>query len=124
MDPEALEALGRRFWYTWTAAMLTGAGAVVAALAVLRPDDAWVVAIYALLAVVFAGFVAVTLALDERLDALGQAIGGIGLVVVAIGIARGYSDTLFWGGLGLAVVGSTISLWADHGEQFRSALGR
>ncbi|WP_415379068.1 hypothetical protein [Halosimplex sp. TS25] len=122
MDPEAIRALGRRFWYAWTVALLASLGAVAAALAIIGPDDAWLVAVYALLSVLFVGFGVVSLVLGERLNAVGQVIAATGLAVVAVGVARDYSDVLFWGGMALAVVGSTIGVWVDHGERLRSAL--
>lgn len=123
MDPDAIRGLGRQFWYAWTAAVLASCGAVAAGLAIVGPNDAWVVGVYALLAVLFVGFGAVSLALGERLNAVGQAVAAAGLAVVAVGVGRNYSDALFWGGMGLALVGSTIGLWVDHGERLRSALG-
>ncbi|MFC7141335.1 hypothetical protein ACFQMA_16040 [Halosimplex aquaticum] len=122
MDPEALRALGRRFWYAWAAALLASLGAVAAALAIIGPDDAWLVGMYALLSVLFVGFAVVSLVLDERLNAAGQVIAAAGLAVVAVGVTRDYSDPLFWGGMGLAVVGSTLGVVADHGERLWSAL--
>ncbi|WP_459193014.1 hypothetical protein [Halosimplex sp. J119] len=123
MDPEAIRALGRRFWYAWLTGMVASVGAVAAGIGIVGPDDAWLVAVYALLSVLFVGFGVVSLALDERLNAVGQVIAAAGLAVVAVGVASGYSDALFWGGMGLAVVGSTIGMWVDHGERLRSALG-
>ncbi|WP_436925857.1 hypothetical protein [Halosimplex amylolyticum] len=123
MNPEALRTLDRRFWYAWATGVLASLGAVAAGLAIVGPDNGWLVAVYALLSVLFAGFGVVSLVLEERLDAAGQAIAAVGLTVVAVGVARDYSDAFFWGGLGLALVGSTIGLWVDHGQRVRSALG-
>ena len=123
MDPESLAALGRRFWYAWATAMAVGAVVVVGAAAVVAPDDAWLVALCGVLCVGAVGFGVVSLAQDDRLDALGTWVAASGWGVWAVGAAGAFSDSSFWGGWWLLVGGAALGLWADHGHRIRAAVG-
>jgi hypothetical protein len=125
MDVMAIQRLERGFWYRLGGAVAAGSvGAVVAAW-LLAPDP-FLPTVMGVLAVVFLGFAATALAVDDRIEATGQGVAALGWVVLGIGAAIewtafgladavGVADPIFWGGIGLVFVGGVVGMWADRG---------
>lgn len=133
MDVEAIESLGRRFWYRLGGAVAVAVLAVVVAAWTWAPEDAWLVALLGSLAVVTFGLAVVSLTTGERVDAAGQATAGIGWVVMATGTATewsvapvagafGVDNPGLWVAIALLFVGGVVSLLADFGDDLRRAM--
>jgi len=112
MDAEDIQALGRGFWYRWAAGMSVGVAGVLAATLVVG-EIGWLAATYGLMALLFAGFAAVTFAVGERADAAGNVVSGAGFAVVGVAIVQGFPSTLYWGGWMLALAGVAVGRLAD-----------
>ena len=134
MEPKAIQSLERGFWYRLGGGVLAGAVLAVALAVLVAPADPFVPALVGTLAVVFLGFAATSLAVDARLEAVGQALAAVGWVVLAAGSAvewqafgfadaLGVSDPLFWAGLGLVFAGGLVGFWADHRQSARATDG-
>lgn len=126
MDVKAIQNLERGFWYRLGGGLAVGAVVAVVTAWLLAPGDPFLPAVMGVLAVVFLGFAATALAVDDRVEAAGQAVAALGWVVLGVGAAvdwtafdladsLGVGDPIFWGGMGLVVLGGLVGMWADRG---------
>jgi len=126
MDPKAIQFLERAFWYRLGGGVLAGVLVAVALALLLVPSEPLLPTVMGVLAVVFLGFAATSLAVGDRLEAAGQVVTAVGWLVTAIGAAIGWTafgladalgvvDPIFWAGLGLVFFGGVVGMWADHG---------
>ena len=125
MDVKAIQGLERGFWYRLGGGLAVGAAVAVVAALLLAPGEPVLPAVMGVLAVVFLGFAATALAVDDRVEATGQAVVALGWVVLGVGAAidwtafgladaLGVADPIFWGGMGLVVLGGLVGMWADR----------
>mgnify|MGYP000132659531 CR=1 FL=1 len=128
MDPKAIQALERAFWYRLGGGVLAGVLVAVALALLLVPSDPFLPTVMGVLAVVFLGFAATALAVGDRLEAAAQVVAAVGWVVLAVGAAIewtafgfadafGVTDPIFWAGFGLVFLGGVAGMWADHGPR-------
>jgi len=126
MDVKAIQRLERGFWYRLGSGLAAGAVVAVVAALLLAPGEPFLPAVMGVLAVAFLGFGATALAVDDRVEAAGQAVVALGWVVLGVGAAidwtafgladvLGVGDPIFWGGMGLVALGGLVGMWADRG---------